>query len=171
MTIRGNQGWELQKTLDLARCRGAAALLVSGLCLAAATAALAAEEVAGPVTARLLAVIDGDTVRARAHVWLGIEITVDVRIRGIDAPEVHGKCPSEKVMATMATDRLRQSLASPVLRLSNIGEDKYFGRVVADVANAEGSDIAAVMLASGLVRPYDGGSRGDWCGLAAVGGG
>jgi endonuclease YncB( thermonuclease family) len=148
----------------------AIAALVVAVWLPAAPVAMAAEQVAGPITAQLISVIDGDTLRARAYVWLGIEITVDIRIRGIDAPEMRGKCPNEKVMATMATDHLRQSVSSPVLRLNNIGEDKYFGRVVADVANAEGTDLAAAMLASGLARPYDGGGRGDWCAVAEVGG-
>ncbi len=36
--------------------------------------------------------------------------------------------------------------------------------------NGAGADLAAQMLASGLVRAYDGGARGDWCALAGLGG-
>lgn len=73
-------------------------------------------------------------------------------------------------MAAAATDRLVEVASGTEVRLTNIEEDKYSGRVVADVTTSEGTELGAVMLASGLVRPYDGGTRGAWCGLASLGG-
>ncbi len=51
--------------------------------------------------------------------------------------------------------------------LTQIGGGKYFGRVVADVATADGVDVGAVLIAAGHARPYDGGARGSWCETAA----
>ena len=56
------------------------------------------------------------------------------------------------------------------LTLTMIEDDKYFGRVVADVVNEAGVSLAAVLLATGLVRPYDGGARLPWCPAVVAGG-
>src|SRR6185295_14017483 len=115
-------------------------------------------------------VIDGDTLTVKAQIWLGQELTVSARIRGIDAPEIHGKCMREKSMAAAATNRLFAIAGGASVRLTNVEEDKYGGRVIADVTTEAGVEIAPAMLASGLVRPYDGTARGSWCDIAGLGG-
>lgn len=127
----------------------------------------AAEEVAGPVKAEVLRVIDGDTIEIRAQIWLGLALTSHVRIRGIDTPEMRGACLEEKALAAAARDRLAE-LAGGTIRLANISDDKYFGRVLADVTASDGTDLGSAMLASGLARPYDGGTRGDWCPVGSI---
>jgi micrococcal nuclease len=123
---------------------------------------LAADEVPGPVPAAVSRVLDGDTLEVRAEVWLGIELTSHVRIRGIDAPELHSNCAAERAMAEAAKDRLT-TLAGDRIRLVRIERDKYGGRVDADVTNAAGVDLKAAMISAGPVRSYDGGTRADWC--------
>jgi len=56
------------------------------------------------------------------------------------------------------------------VRLTNIANGKYAGRVLADVETDDGTDVAAYMLATGLARPYDGSARAGWCDLANLGG-
>ena len=137
--------------------------------LVCAVPADAGERLAGPVTAEVVRVVDGDTIEVRARIWLSQYVLVDVRVRGIDAPEAGGraKCRSERVKAAEALRRMEQ-LAVGEVRLSDITEDKYAGRVDADVVNADGLDLKGAMLASGLARPYDGAIRSDWCDLASV---
>ena len=146
-------------------------LLRSAVGLAAFLAAWAAghagENLPGPVAASLIRVVDGDTLEVKVRIWLGQELVTSVRIRGIDAPELHGRCRRETILAAAATDRLAD-LTGETLTLTAVGEDKYFGRVVADVTNQAGDDLGRLMLASGLARPYDGGQRGDWCGLVRL---
>jgi hypothetical protein len=62
----------------------------------------AAEIVPGPLPADLIRVIDGDTIEVRAHLWLGLELTIRVRLWGIDAPELDGICPAERDLAKSA---------------------------------------------------------------------
>ena len=112
--------------------------------------------------AEILRVIDGDTIEIRAQIWLGLTLTSHVRIRGIDTPEMRGACPAEKTAAAAARDRLAE-LAGGTIRLANIADDKYAGRVLADVTAGDGTDLGSAMIASGLARPYGGGARGDWC--------
>ena len=133
-----------------------------------AAASAAEERVAGPVPAAVLRVIDGDSIEIKARIWLGIDVTVEVRLRGIDTPEMKGHCPTEKMMATAARDRL-QELAGKEVVLANIKGDKFGGRVDADVTTADGTDLKTAMLASGLARPYDGRTRGEWCDVASLG--
>jgi endonuclease YncB( thermonuclease family) len=135
-----------------------------------ASQARAADSLPGPVTADVLRTIDGDTIEVQARVWLGMDVTSKIRVRGIDAPEIHGRCEHEKAMARDATTRLAALVAGGAVVLRNIAGDKYFGRVLADVVTGDGKDVAEQMLASGLARPYDGGKRGDWCNLASLGG-
>jgi hypothetical protein len=46
--------------------------------------------------------------------------------------------------------------------LLRIEGDKYFGRVVADVSIVQ-EDVSAMLIETGLVRPYQGGARTPWC--------
>ena len=112
----------------------------------------------GPVEAELISVIDGDTLLVEARPWPQHRVTVLVRIRGIDAPELKAKCETARRAAIRAKERLADLAHGPI-RLSNIAGDKYFGRVVADVATGDAEDVGASLLAQGLVRAYDGGRR------------
>ncbi|MGD9739909.1 MAG: thermonuclease family protein [Bauldia sp.] len=116
--------------------------------------------------AETIRVVDGDTIRVRALIWIDLSLEVLVRIRGIDAPELNGGCAEEETLAVAATGVLAAALGADILLLTDIDEDKYAGRIVADVATAGGADLAAAMLASGTVRAYDGGTRLPWCPLA-----
>jgi endonuclease YncB( thermonuclease family) len=129
-----------------------------------------AETISGPVEAEVIRVIDGDTLALRARIWPGLEVTVNARIRGIDTPEINGSCDREKLLAEAARLRLIEATSAGRVRLSRIEHDKYAGRVLADIVTDDGRDLAAAMLESGLARPYDGGGREPWCGIASLGG-
>ena len=130
--------------------------------------ARASEVLAGPVAAEVVRTVDGDTLDVRAKIWLRQEIAVAVRIRGIDAPELRARCPHEKEMAEAATAMLAAAVDGRPVRLARIEDDKYGGRVLADVITDTGLSVADVMLASGLVRAYQGGAREAWCGVASA---
>jgi endonuclease YncB( thermonuclease family) len=122
----------------------------------------------GPVQGRVLRVIDGDTVRVRARIWLGQEVETNVRLRGVDAPEVHGKCAEERDLSRKATDLVDRMLGSgDGIVLSDISYDKYGRRVVARIVTARGQDISQALLKSGLGHVYDGGHKTPWCRSAA----
>jgi endonuclease YncB( thermonuclease family) len=133
--------------------------------LAAVLAALPAQAAnfRGPVEAGILRVLDGDTFVAEAWVWPGQSVRVNVRIRGIDAPEMKSRCAAEHSAALEARATLTSLLGARV-SLSNIGSAKYYGRVLADVETPDGVPVVAIMLARGLARPYGGGRRAGWCG-------
>ena len=58
-----------------------------------------------------------------------------------------------------ATETMAEIALDGPFKLIEIDDDKYFGRVVADVVTASGLSVGDWMLGTGLVRPYDGGAR------------
>ncbi len=113
--------------------------------------------------AQVLRVLDGDTFEARVRVWPGLDITTRVRLRRIDAPEMHARCSDERVKAEAARAALDAILAEGGIGISGVTLDKYGGRIDADASTRKTPDISAAMLSSGLARSYDGGRRGSWC--------
>ena len=69
-----------------------AAILIWLSVIAVAPAAGAEDILTGPVPAVVEDVIDGDTLRVRARIWLGQDLAIYVRLAGVDAPEVRGSC-------------------------------------------------------------------------------
>ena len=118
----------------------------------------------GGHAAEVVRVIDGDTFEARVRIWPGMEVTTRVRLRGIDAPEMHARCEDERVKALAARDALVRILGEGTVGISRIGQDKYGGRVDADVSTARTADVSAAMFERGLARRYSGGRRESWCG-------
>lgn len=147
----------------LAAMRAALAILLAVAC--AGPAAGESEPAGRPAT--VVSVYDGDTFTARVEVWPGVLVETSVRIVGIDAPEIRGKCDEERRQARAARDELAALLGGRVLLLE-IKRDKYAGRVDARVLGADGRDVAEAMLAAGLARAYDGGRREGWCDQGSV---
>ena len=69
-------------------------VLLAGLVLP--LGAQAREVLKGPFPFEVLEVIDGDTFRARVTIWLGQKVDVKIRLKGVDTPEMNGKCDAEK---------------------------------------------------------------------------
>ena len=113
--------------------------------------------------AEVLRVLDGDTFEAKVRIWPGMEVTTRVRLRGIDAPEMSARCDDERIKAIAARDALTKILAEGTVGVSRIGQDKYGGRVDADVSTSRTPDVAAALFERGLARRYAGGRRESWC--------
>lgn len=114
--------------------------------------------------ALLLAVTDGDTIRVRTAIWQGQTVEVAVRIAGIDTPELHGKCPREKKMAIEAKAALFRMLPiGTMVELRRVEEEKYAGRVLADIRTMTGVDVAGHLLKIGLAHSYHGKKKRGWC--------
>lgn len=110
-------------------------------------------------------VTDGDTVQVYAYPWPGMTMDVGVRLRGVDTPELKGRCPAETAAAKRAKDATRSFLraSGERVRLVNVGHDKYGRRVVAEIVTEEGSSLAAWLIEKNFGRAYTGGKRAGWC--------
>jgi endonuclease YncB( thermonuclease family) len=113
--------------------------------------------------AEVVRIIDGDTFVARMRTGPGGELETRVRLRRIDAAELHARCSKELRLALAARAALQRLLADGRVTLSHVGPDKYPGRIDANVATRGTNDISTAMLSGGFARAYDGGRRGSWC--------
>lgn len=129
--------------------KGVAAMIVAMACALAGTAW------AMPLCGggkRITCVVDGDTL------WLAGE---KIRLEGIDAPEMDGRCETERALARRATMRLAQLLAGGGIELRRNGADRY-GRTLATI-DVDGRDVGERLVREGLARTWTG-RRESWCG-------
>ena len=109
-------------------------------------------------------VLDGDTFAAGVKIDDDITITVRVRIINVDTPELNGACDAEIDKANKAKDFVSDLLpVGTVVDLKNIKDDKYLGRIDANVILLDGRDVGDMLIKEKLARPYDGGKRHGWC--------
>ena len=153
-------------------------LVLAALAAPVAGGALgAADRLPGPLPAQVVSVLDGDTLEVRVHIWLGQDLSTRVRLAGIDAPELEGKCDRERDLARRARayllarlDPVDAGAGAAMVRLREVRYGKFAGRVLARVETWDGTDLGQGLLAAGLARPYDGRRRASWCEAAATAG-
>ena len=108
-------------------------------------------------------VYDGDSFKANINSWpaiIGKEIIV--RIKGIDAPELPGKCQQEHLLAKLSRQHTAQLLDQSFrIELKNMQRDRYF-RILADVY-VDRIDLGKSLISHHLAIPYQGGPKHNWC--------
>ena len=112
--------------------------------------------------AKYITCYDGDTCTFAFPDWPELFQQMPVRLRGLDTPEIRGKCLDEATKAIAARNALRFALATAeYVELRKVERDKYF-RLLAEVW-VDGRDVAELLIRKGLARPYEGGTRKSWC--------
>lgn len=112
---------------------------------------------------KIISIYDADTFRIEVTEWPGIiGDSIPVRMQGVDAPELHGKCESEKKKAQLARQYTVSMLQNAkVIELRNVRRGKYF-RLLAEVY-VDGDNLSSMLINKGLAREYHGGRRSGWC--------
>ncbi|MBO7645298.1 MAG: thermonuclease family protein [Alphaproteobacteria bacterium] len=110
-------------------------------------------------------IVDGDTFAGDVILDDGTKVkSVNVRLRNVDTPEIHGECDSEIAMANRAKQRLSELIpVGSMLEIKNIKNDKYDGRIDANVFDSHGHDVGLILIREKLGRAYSGGKRLSWC--------
>lgn len=118
----------------------------------------------GPVQARVIRVIDGDTPAVIAQVWPGHYVSISIRVGGIDTPEKKGRAKNawEAQQAELASQATRELIEDKEVLLYNLQYEKFGGRMLGDVKTLDGTDVAQNLISKGLARAYDGGTKEDW---------
>ena len=122
-----------------------------------------ATEYGNATVSEVRTIFDGDSFRADINGWPDIiGKSVPIRVLGVDAPEMRGKCEAEKILARQAKQHTVALLRSgKVIELKNTQRGKYF-RILANVI-IDGESLADSLVSNGLARRYDGGKRDGWC--------
>jgi endonuclease YncB( thermonuclease family) len=116
------------------------------------------------IVKEVTSIYDGDTFRANIKGYPPIVgHRMAIRVKGIDTPEIRGKCKIEKVLARKAKQQTVLMLrGAKFIELKNISRGKYF-RLVADVY-VDNVSLAEILINSKLAVKYDGGRKTkDWC--------
>ncbi len=111
-------------------------------------------------------ITDGDTIKLDVSKESPLikKLGLSVRIKGIDTPEKgsKAKCKKESELGQQATKFTTDLVGNKELLLSQVENDKYGGRIVANV-KVGGVDIAQELLKKGLARVYNGEKKKSWC--------
>ena len=112
---------------------------------------------------KVISIYDGDTLRVNIDSFPDIVgKNIRIRIKGIDAPEIKGKCQKEIDLAIMARDYLRNAInQSSQIELRNIERGKYF-RIVGELY-IDGENISKSLIKEKLAYIYHGGKKRSWC--------
>ena len=107
---------------------------------------------------------DGDTITFNLpglHPIIGEKI--NIRVNGIDTPEIRGKCEKEKYDAKQAKEMVTDILKdAEQIELKNMERGKYF-RIAADVI-VDGENLADMLVEAGVAIRYDGEKKTHkWC--------
>jgi len=115
------------------------------------------------IVSEVTSIYDADTFRVNIKEWPDIiGKRVPIRVIGVDAPEIRGKCQAEKVAARKAKQFTVAALRSgKVIELRNIKRGKYF-RILANVY-IDGKNLSNKLIRAGHGRFYSGGKRAGWC--------
>lgn len=124
--------------------------------------AVARSGLAGPIEAEVERVVDGDTVRVSAKIWVDQYVSVSVRLLGVNAPEIfRPQCDEEREQGRKAKAFVEEMVGGGGVILRDIDHDKYGGRVDARLETASGADVAAALLEAGLA--VQAGDDDPWC--------
>jgi micrococcal nuclease len=116
-------------------------------------------------SAKILRVIDGDTIESEIDLGFGVSIRKIVRLNGIDTPEKNSRIVSERELAVKATARTKYALENKtVIIKTQLDKDDKYGRVLAyvyvsekDVESNQSFNIK--LIQEGLAFPYSGGKK------------
>lgn len=111
-------------------------------------------------------ITDGDTIKLDVSKESPLikKLGLSVRIKGIDTPEKgsKAKCKKESELGQQATKFTTELVGNKELLLSEVKNDRYGGRIVANV-KVGGVDVAQELLKKGLARVYNGEKKKSWC--------
>jgi micrococcal nuclease len=104
-------------------------------------------------------VYDGDTITLAAKLPYDESpiYRFQVRLNGIDTPEMKGKTEDEKKAALYSKNEMIHLVMNKTVELKNVSTEKY-GRILADVY-VDGLHVNKWMLDNNLAVAYDGGSK------------
>lgn len=115
--------------------------------------------------ARVIKVIDGDTIDLEIDLGFHVKVTKRARLSGIDTYEKNSRLVFEREKAAKATALLTNILQKKIVKIKTFidKEDKY-GRILVEVyANdfdfENRNSVNIMLIQEGLALPYDGGKK------------
>ena len=116
-------------------------------------------------------IVDADTITVKMYLLPGLEYTVNVRSRGVDAPEIRrAGCDWEKTIAQEAKKAIeRRFPVGSWVYIENVEEGSFSGRIIGDIKQWYGNQRWRTVTKALLENegrwgvPYVEGQDFDWC--------
>jgi len=103
-------------------------------------------------------VVDGDTIDATVDLGFTVSVSVRFRLNGLDTPELTSSDPSTREAANKAKQFVTEKIKDKDIILQSVKQDKY-GRWLANIYLADGSQLNQILLENHLAVPYSGGAK------------
>lgn len=113
------------------------------------------------VLALVANVHDPDTITAIFE-WHGSMIKYNIRLVGVDAPELHSDNQAERDVCLAGIKVLDEMIEGKVVRLELGRNDKYGGRILGTAFTLDGVCVNKFLVDNHYARGYDGGRKGPW---------
>jgi len=107
--------------------------------------------------AKIINVVDGDTVDAIIDLGFGVSFNTRLRLAGIDTMETNDKDAAKKALGLKAKERVKELLTNKDVTLQSFKEDKY-GRYLAEIY-VNDIQVNQSLINEGLAVPYFGGTK------------
>lgn len=109
--------------------------------------------------AKIIKVIDGDTVDAMVDLGFSIYTQVRFRLYGLDTPEKNDEDPEARKLAMSAAAFVSDTILNKVVTIESVNKDKY-GRWLAKVfMKPEQPTLNEQLITLGHAKAYFGGTR------------
>jgi micrococcal nuclease len=112
--------------------------------------------------AKVLRVVDGDTVDVMLELGFNVSLKERVRLYGINAPESRTRDKSEKVKGLAAKDFVvewTEDRADDIVIVTRIDKRGKYGRVLGTIMTESGENLNELMIKEGHAVEYLGGKR------------
>lgn len=111
--------------------------------------------------ARVVRVHDPDTITIMFS-YNNCLYKKNLRLNGIDAPELHSKIQKEADLCKAGKTFLSDMILDKIINVE-MGEFDKYGRILASIyTNDTNKDIIQSLIDGGFVRAYDGGHKDTW---------
>jgi micrococcal nuclease len=114
--------------------------------------------------AKLIRVVDGDTIDAEIDLGFKVYIKERIRFAGIDTPESRTRHKHEKSWGLAAKCRVKDLLEyedTEFTLTTELQKKGKFGRILGTVILADGTSLSEILLDEKLAIPYEGGNKDE----------
>lgn len=109
--------------------------------------------------AKIVKVVDGDTVDAVVDLGFTVSVKVRLRLYGIDTPELKGISTDQKTLARSARDYLEGAVLNEQVEIETVKTLDKYGRWLATIFLFGEINVNKMMVEEGLAVEYYGAKK------------